>query len=121
MEGLTEGSTEGPTAARRALPRARQSWHHFLIADLVLAPLFVMKSTASRSANSARCPRCGSAFDCGMRAPSDDCWCRQMPPLPADRLERSRGCLCPQCLAAEIARAAQDAGTAKAVPGTDLG
>ncbi|WP_094777768.1 cysteine-rich CWC family protein [Paraburkholderia ribeironis] len=72
-----------------------------------------MKSSASRSERSARCPRCGSAFDCGMRTQPCDCWCRAMPSLPADRLDPARACLCPECLAAEIARAAH------ALPGAD--
>ncbi|WP_075643435.1 cysteine-rich CWC family protein [Paraburkholderia ginsengiterrae] len=66
-----------------------------------------MKPSAPRSASSARCPRCGNSFDCGRHAQPFDCWCRQMPPLPADRLEPGGRCLCPECLAAEIARAAQ--------------
>ncbi|QDQ82395.1 cysteine-rich CWC family protein [Paraburkholderia megapolitana] len=62
-----------------------------------------------RSAASGRCPRCGRAFDCGMRAEpaagAPDCWCRSMPALPANRLKAGRACLCPECLADEIARA----------------
>ncbi|MGF6769558.1 hypothetical protein P3T18_002028 [Paraburkholderia sp. GAS199] len=57
---------------------------------------------------SARCPRCGNAFDCGMHAQPFECWCSALPPLPADRLEPGGRCLCPECLAAEIARAAQE-------------
>jgi ribosomal protein L34E len=56
-------------------------------------------------AQSARCPRCGSAFDCAMHGQPFDCWCKSMPALPADRLEPGGRCLCPECLAAEIARA----------------
>ncbi|MEW9581320.1 cysteine-rich CWC family protein [Paraburkholderia sp. DGU8] len=66
-----------------------------------------MKPSASRSQRSARCPRCGNAFDCAMHAQLSECWCREMPPLPADRLDPRSRCLCPECLAAEIARAAQ--------------
>ncbi|MFL9890827.1 cysteine-rich CWC family protein [Paraburkholderia sp. RL17-381-BIF-C] len=66
-----------------------------------------MKPSVSRSQSSARCPRCGSVFDCGMHTQPLDCWCRKMPALPADRLDPTGRCLCPECLAAEIARAAQ--------------
>ena len=65
-----------------------------------------MKPSAAGSHTSARCPRCGNAFDCGMHGQPFECWCRAMPSLPADRLEAGRPCLCPECLAAEIARAA---------------
>ncbi|WP_144154845.1 cysteine-rich CWC family protein [Paraburkholderia sp. BCC1885] len=54
---------------------------------------------------SARCPRCGSAFDCTAREQPFDCWCKSMPALPADRLEPDGRCLCPECLVVEIARA----------------
>ncbi|AXE90993.1 cysteine-rich CWC family protein [Paraburkholderia terricola] len=67
-----------------------------------------MKPSASRSEGSARCPRCGNAFDCGMHAQPSECWCREMPVLPADRLDPAGRCLCPECLAAEIARAARE-------------
>ncbi|HEY1999464.1 cysteine-rich CWC family protein [Paraburkholderia sp.] len=61
--------------------------------------------TSKVAARSARCPRCGNAFDCGMRTqPAAACWCKSMPALPADRLEPGGRCLCPECLAAEIAR-----------------
>ncbi|QQC62845.1 cysteine-rich CWC family protein [Paraburkholderia ginsengisoli] len=64
-----------------------------------------MKPSASRSTSSARCPRCGNAFDCGRHGQPFECWCREMPSLPADQLDAARPCLCPECLAAEIARA----------------
>ncbi|REG60589.1 hypothetical protein B0G80_3393 [Paraburkholderia sp. BL6669N2] len=66
-----------------------------------------MKPSVSRSEGRARCPRCGNAFDCAMHGQPFDCWCREMPPLPADRLDPTGRCLCPECLAAEIAQAAQ--------------
>ncbi|ASV97543.1 cysteine-rich CWC family protein [Paraburkholderia aromaticivorans] len=66
-----------------------------------------MKPSAARSSSSARCPRCGNTFDCGKHAQPFECWCRQMPSLPADRLDPAGRCLCPECLAAEIARAGQ--------------
>jgi len=61
-------------------------------------------------AASARCPRCGCAFDCAMHGQPFDCWCKSMPALPADRLEPGGRCLCPECLAAEIARVHVQAG-----------
>ncbi|WOD18083.1 cysteine-rich CWC family protein [Paraburkholderia kirstenboschensis] len=73
-----------------------------------------MKPSASRPQGSARCPRCGNAFDCAMHAKPFDCWCREMPVLPRDRLDPAGRCLCPECLVAEIARAAQ------AGPGANL-
>ncbi|MFM0334949.1 cysteine-rich CWC family protein [Paraburkholderia fungorum] len=66
-----------------------------------------MKTSTSRAGSSARCPRCGAAFDCAMHGVPFDCWCREMPPMPADRLDPRGRCLCPECLAAEIAQAAQ--------------
>ncbi|OLL33585.1 hypothetical protein BTH42_00905 [Burkholderia sp. SRS-W-2-2016] len=66
-----------------------------------------MKTSSTRPAGSARCPRCGRAFDCGMRTEPGQCWCRELPPLPAERLDPASPCLCPECLAAEIARAAR--------------
>ncbi|HEY2019585.1 cysteine-rich CWC family protein [Paraburkholderia sp.] len=66
---------------------------------------------SSTSARSARCPRCGNAFDCCMHAGPDECWCQALPPLPADRLSPASPCLCPECLAAEIARAARGEAT----------
>ncbi|WP_228939093.1 cysteine-rich CWC family protein [Paraburkholderia saeva] len=56
---------------------------------------------------SVRCPRCGHAFDCGARAKDVVCWCRAMPALPAERLAAGSGCLCPECLATEIASVQQ--------------
>jgi Cysteine-rich CWC len=55
-------------------------------------------------AKSARCPSCGSAFDCAMHGQPFDCWCKAMPAVSTDRLAPTRRCLCPECLAAEIAR-----------------
>ncbi|NML33427.1 cysteine-rich CWC family protein [Paraburkholderia antibiotica] len=62
---------------------------------------------SERSARCPRCPRCGTAFDCGMQMTPGQCWCRALPPLPAERLDPKSRCLCPECLAAEIARAAR--------------
>jgi len=85
-----------------------------------------MNPTASRPApsaatdaeaqdpQSARCPRCGRSFDCGREARTADCWCRAMPPLPAERLKPGSRCMCPECLAEEIARAHNDPAAAAA-------
>ncbi|MFM0597358.1 cysteine-rich CWC family protein [Paraburkholderia dilworthii] len=75
-----------------------------------------MKPSTSRHESSARCPRCGNAFDCSRHAQPFDCWCREMPSLPAERLDPAGGCLCPECLAAEIARATQGRPPGGALP-----
>jgi len=49
-----------------------------------------------------------------MHAEPFDCWCREMPALPRERLDPAGRCLCPECLAAEIAR------TAQPEPGADV-
>ncbi|MBV8627832.1 MAG: cysteine-rich CWC family protein [Paraburkholderia sp.] len=64
-----------------------------------------LPGSSSPAVGRARCPRCGRSFDCGMRNEASDCWCRSMPALPAERLKAGSGCLCPECLAEEIARA----------------
>lgn len=45
----------------------------------------------------AACPRCGSAFTCGMTAGQAVCWCAKLPAIlpPEPRLGR---CFCPDCL-----------------------
>jgi len=44
-----------------------------------------------------RCARCGAAFECGMRAGHEECWCARLPPIaPPDA---AAGCYCPRCLA----------------------
>jgi hypothetical protein len=52
-----------------------------------------------------RCPRCGRSFDCGARTRPFACWCLAMPgpPLTVPPQGGAR-CLCPECLADEIAR-----------------
>ncbi|TDN68171.1 cysteine-rich CWC family protein [Paraburkholderia sp. BL10I2N1] len=64
-----------------------------------------LSGSSSQGVGRARCPRCGRSFDCGRGDQASECWCRSMPALPAERLEAGRGCLCPECLAEEIARA----------------
>ncbi|WP_429250602.1 cysteine-rich CWC family protein [Paraburkholderia sp. GAS333] len=70
-----------------------------------------MKPSASRSESSVRCPRCGNSFDCGRHAQPFDCWCREMSTLSADRLDPASKCVCPECLAAEIAKAVAQPGS----------
>ncbi|WP_323119526.1 cysteine-rich CWC family protein [Burkholderia alba] len=54
---------------------------------------------------SKRCPRCGRSFDCGARTQPFSCWCMAMPSLPPGAQPATGGrCLCPECLAADIAR-----------------
>jgi hypothetical protein len=51
-----------------------------------------------------------------------DCWCRAMPALPAGRIEAADGCLCPECLAgemAQVARAQQKGEGASGAPAAD--
>jgi hypothetical protein len=71
-------------------------------------------SKSARDPKNGRCPRCGRAFDCGQEARTADCWCRAMPPLPADKLKAGSRCLCPECLAEEIARTQNDPAAAAA-------
>jgi len=49
----------------------------------------------SRQENST-CPRCGGAFECGMKAGAERCWCAELPALAAPDLKAS--CYCPRCL-----------------------
>ncbi|WP_429255075.1 cysteine-rich CWC family protein [Paraburkholderia sp. GAS334] len=72
--------------------------------------------TSSKDVVSVRCPRCGVSFDCGAQAKTVACWCRAMPALPRERLEPGSGCLCPECLADEIA-SVQRGGTPGAASG----
>jgi len=55
-----------------------------------------------------RCPRCGVAFDCGRGSQPFDCWCANLPPLPAAAMltgAASAFCLCPDCYADALAAA----------------
>jgi hypothetical protein len=53
----------------------------------------------------ARCPRCGRIFDCGAHSQPFVCWCAAMPGLPAGAQPAlGARCLCPECLADDIAR-----------------
>nr|WP_232470787.1 cysteine-rich CWC family protein [Caballeronia hypogeia] len=61
-----------------------------------------MASTAATQ----KCARCGAPFRCGARAGDSTCWCAGMSALPLERLRADESCLCPACLAAEIARVA---------------
>jgi len=48
------------------------------------------------------CPQCGVAFECRQEA---GCWCAEQPwkvPVPEDRSDPAKGCLCPDCLRAVL-------------------
>ncbi|WP_114814155.1 cysteine-rich CWC family protein [Paraburkholderia kururiensis] len=62
-------------------------------------------ASTSREPASVRCPRCGRAFDCGRHTDPFDCWCQAMPAVQADRLVHGMPCLCPECLADDLASA----------------
>jgi hypothetical protein len=60
------------------------------------------------------CPRCGTAFECGMAgavSPDEPCWCTRLPALPVDAYLPVKGhsassrCFCPYCLRALLATA----------------
>jgi hypothetical protein len=58
------------------------------------------------------CPRCGASFSCAMKDEGGNttCWCTQLPPLSAERLQSLNqetqetkaascpSCFCPACL-----------------------
>ncbi|WP_420823424.1 cysteine-rich CWC family protein [Trinickia diaoshuihuensis] len=53
---------------------------------------------------SARCARCGDAFDCGSMTRPFDCWCARLPALRSAAAGGANpACLCPACYAAELA------------------
>jgi hypothetical protein len=48
------------------------------------------------------CSQCGAPFECKQ---SPGCWCADLPwtvPVPSDRTDNSKGCLCPNCLPEKI-------------------
>ncbi|MEM9953412.1 MAG: cysteine-rich CWC family protein [Chloroflexota bacterium] len=56
--------------------------------------------TAQQNANVV-CPRCKSAFSCGITAGDETCWCfyyPRMKPVPVADTSTECGCLCPNCL-----------------------
>ncbi|WP_109479028.1 cysteine-rich CWC family protein [Paraburkholderia sp. C35] len=73
-------------------------------------------SAESSAASSVRCPRCRRVFDCGARGDRSGCWCMSMPALPAETLDPGMSCLCPECLAAAIARTRATEGNAAPAP-----
>jgi hypothetical protein len=55
------------------------------------------------------CGRCGTGFDCGLDGAH--CWCAAEPlrrPMPSPGFAAAEDCLCPTCLRAAAAAAAQD-------------
>jgi diphthamide synthase (EF-2-diphthine--ammonia ligase) len=47
------------------------------------------------------CARCGAAFECGIKAGVERCWCVDTPPVKINA--GLAGCLCPRCLQAVAA------------------
>ena len=70
-----------------------------------------MDQAANERAKDNICPRCGTAFTCGMRAGAEVCWCAAFPPafvVPAvETVPDTGACYCPACLAELIAAKAQ--------------
>lgn len=56
---------------------------------------------AIRALSGEACARCGAAFECGMKAGVDHCWCADLPPIAPSTAFTS--CLCPRCLRDEVA------------------
>ncbi|WP_411572018.1 cysteine-rich CWC family protein [Trinickia symbiotica] len=101
---VTRGSAAGRACG---VPRTLASCTYIVIFPRRTVMCPPNRSAASpASAAPARCPRCGEAFDCGRESGSSDCWCASMPKLPAGRLVPGAPCLCPQCLATELAASA---------------
>jgi ssDNA-binding Zn-finger/Zn-ribbon topoisomerase 1 len=44
-----------------------------------------------------QCPRCGTAFTCGLQAGHETCWCFAFPHLITIENSSRKGCLCPNC------------------------
>jgi len=48
------------------------------------------------------CSECGAAFECKQ---ATGCWCAELPwtlPVPPDKSDPAKGCLCPECLAKRL-------------------
>jgi len=54
---------------------------------------------SARPEGASACARCGAAFECGMAAGAERCWCAELPPL---KPTAGSGCLCPACLRAAL-------------------
>ncbi|MBL8162196.1 MAG: cysteine-rich CWC family protein [Anaerolineae bacterium] len=52
------------------------------------------------------CPRCGSAFTCGLQAKEATCWCSAYPHVITAGKASRKGCYCPNCLG-EIVKSIQ--------------
>lgn len=50
---------------------------------------------------SRKCPRCGTAFTCGVQAGQATCWCFDLPHV-MKMDDAGEGCLCLNCLKAQI-------------------
>jgi Cysteine-rich CWC len=72
-----------PVRFARRKTKTRGGYHHASLAAL----------------SGDTCARCGAAFECGMKAGRERCWCVDAPRVPID--PSLEGCLCPRCLALE--------------------
>jgi hypothetical protein len=54
------------------------------------------------------CSRCNAPMICD---PQGDCWCKELPPLPAP--DDSKGCYCASCLKSSIEESARAQRTAE--------
>jgi len=54
------------------------------------------EENARPSARPSTCARCGAAFECGIAAGLERCWCAELPALTAPAPGAS--CYCPRCL-----------------------
>jgi hypothetical protein len=62
---------------------------------------------ANMSGGPQTCPRCGSAFVCGLQEKDATCWCFKFPHIITAEKASRKGCYCPNCLR-EIARQSQE-------------
>ena len=56
------------------------------------------------------CPQCGVPFECRQET---GCWCAELPwkiPVPEDKRDPAKGCLCPECLRAVLGRKTEQLG-----------
>ncbi|MCC6894229.1 MAG: cysteine-rich CWC family protein [Anaerolineae bacterium] len=57
------------------------------------------------------CPECGTVFSCAVAAGESQCWCFNLPRIISLDESDDRGCLCPACLGAWIARKTDEQAT----------
>jgi hypothetical protein len=95
------GAGESSRAARR---EDVASWLHVFDSLSIFNRIMTRPKPRSAAIASPRCPRCGRAFDCGKWSQPFECWCAALLKLPPERLAADARCLCPECLADEIAK-----------------